>query len=149
MTRNQLQYWANRETARSNRANETERQRANLEQERLKSRELTEMSRRNRADESLRNAANLIQQNRNLNDYRIQSQANSIAAHRAGSDRISAATSQMNAVTNRINASTNQSALLETTRHNKQTETTSGFGTVGKVVSDLLNVGVRIGGILK
>lgn len=150
MTRNQLQYWSNKETERANKAREAETTRANRVNAAIQTQIAAETKRHQLATEKEANRANLASE-------RLKSQSNSISAQQVAATQAhyqrSDATSLLSANNSRYAANLNYSAqmsnLYETTRHNKQQEQTQGFGAVANAVTGLLGVGAKIGGLLK
>lgn len=150
MTRNQLQYWQNRETERSNRAKEAETTRTNrvneaikqaqiVTQNRINQQTLAETHRSNIAKEGLTAQSNAIQSQNVANQQQHYLRSDSTSLLQANNSRY---------VADR-NYQASQNALLETTRHNKQVEQQQGFSSVANAVTGLLGVGAKIGGLLK
>lgn len=152
MTRNQLQYWADRETARSNQAREVETQRsnfakemedkrhhqelerlteqsnletarANAAKELLTSQQISETIRSNQANEVIRQRTNAINYG-NLEETIAHNRAQeSTNLIQATAAASQATASQYNAATNRMNAETQQQHVANTKQYQSDVTT--------------------------
>lgn len=126
LTRNQIYYWQNVETKRSNlaRENETHRNNAAVEAETNRHNLAMELLTKNQYEELARhNLANEIETNRtNIANEGIKQVTNDIGYGNLAVKQYEAKTGRLNAATNQQNADTNAFLASETQRHNMASE---------------------------
>lgn len=126
MTRNQIYYWQNVETKRSNQAREAETHRNNaaIEAETNRHNLAMELLTKNQYDELARhNLATETEQNRtNVANEQIKTVANDIGYGNLAVKQYEAKTGRLNVAVNQQNADTNAFLASETQRHNIASE---------------------------
>lgn len=144
MTTNQLQYWRNVETKRSNLANENETQRHNRVGEAISANTLVETKRHNLATEKETNRSNVANEGiKQRQNSTALYQAQETARHNRAQEQNDLLKLASNERIAQANRKLGYAQLSETTRHNIKDEAIKVFGTTATSITNLIGTGIR------